>query len=94
MMWRSLDPWTGEIFFNGTPIKNLTLQNLRQNISILTQETTLFEGSLRDNLDMSNLKSDADIKLALEDVKFTHPDYKVNSLAMKISEDGGNISEG
>lgn len=94
MIWRALEPTTGEINFRGRPTQKFSLQELRQNISILTQETTLFQGNLRDNLDISNLKSDTDIVLALQSVKFAHPNYSQKGLNMSISEDGGNLSEG
>ena len=94
MIWGSLKASSGKIMLNNVDIDKIELQKLRRNISILTQETTLFEGTLRDNLDISALKKDIELVECLEDVSFSHPEYKSDGLEMKIGEDGGNLSEG
>jgi ATP-binding cassette subfamily B protein len=50
LMLRFYDPEAGRILLDGADIRRLTRQSLRENITILHQETLLFSGSVRDNI--------------------------------------------
>jgi ATP-binding cassette subfamily B protein len=43
-------PDSGEILYNGTPGKEIELDDLRNRIGFVTQDTQLFSGSIRENL--------------------------------------------
>lgn len=43
-------PASGEITYNGIPGKNIDLDNLRNQIGLVTQDTQLFSGTIRENL--------------------------------------------
>lgn len=43
-------PEKGEISYNGTPLNNLDLDHLRTGLGLVTQETHLFAGTIRENL--------------------------------------------
>ncbi len=47
---RLYDAQKGTVFFDGRDVKVLDLHYLRKNIGIVTQETYLFNGTIRDNL--------------------------------------------
>lgn len=47
---RFFDPQSGQILIDGTPIKNAQLPDLRNQIGLVTQETILFDMTLRDNI--------------------------------------------
>ncbi len=47
---RLYDVNSGEVFFNGVDVRELDLNYLRSNIGIVSQETYLFNGTIRDNL--------------------------------------------
>ena len=47
---RLWDPTEGRVTFDGTDVRDLTLHSLRDEIGIVTQETYLFNGTIRDNL--------------------------------------------
>lgn len=47
---RFYDPSKGRILIDGTDIKDLTLKSLRQQIGIVTQETILFNDTIRANI--------------------------------------------
>lgn len=47
---RFYDPTEGIIRIDGTDIRNVTLESLRRQIGIVLQETTLFTGTIRDNI--------------------------------------------
>ncbi len=47
---RFYDASEGRILIDGQDVRNVTLESLRQRIGIVLQETTLFSGSIRDNI--------------------------------------------
>ena len=47
---RLWDVTAGRVTFDGEDVRNWTLQSLREEIGVVTQETYLFNGSIRDNL--------------------------------------------
>ncbi len=47
---RLWDVSSGRVFFDGQDVRDLTLSSLRAEIGVVTQETYLFNGSIRDNL--------------------------------------------
>jgi ABC-type multidrug transport system fused ATPase/permease subunit len=58
---------SGEILIDGTPIREFGMQRLRQMIAVVTQESFLFNGSIRDNLLMGRPDaSDAEVMAAAE----------------------------
>ena len=47
---RFYDPSAGEVWIDGQDIRNFTLQSLREQISLVLQDSLLFNGSLRENI--------------------------------------------
>ena len=47
---RLWDVSSGRVTFDGTDVRDLTLHSLRNEVGVVTQETYLFNGSIRDNL--------------------------------------------
>lgn len=47
---RFYDPQQGEIFIDGIPIRDVTLASLRRQIGIVPQESTLFSGTIAQNI--------------------------------------------
>jgi len=54
LMTRFYDVTQGEILYKGKNIKEFSLSQLRKEISIVQQRSTLFSGSLRDNMKLRN----------------------------------------
>ncbi len=50
LIFRLYDPKSGCIEINGSDLRNLHLETLRQNVAIVTQDVQLFRASIRDNL--------------------------------------------
>ena len=50
MIPRFYDPTAGSVKVDGVDIRDLTLDSLRSQIGIVLQETTLFSGTIRDNI--------------------------------------------
>ena len=47
---RLWDPTGGRVTFDGTDVRDLTLHSLRDEVGVVTQETYLFNGTIRENL--------------------------------------------
>ena len=64
---RFYDVKSGKITFDGTDIRNLDLNSLRDKIAIVFQDNFLFDGTIRDNIMLGNEKaSDEDIKRSVK----------------------------
>src|SRR3989338_1141375 len=64
LLARFYDPQKGEILIDGIDIRDVTLKSLRGQIGIVTQETVLFNDSVRANISYGH--TDIDIKLIEE----------------------------
>jgi ATP-binding cassette, subfamily B, bacterial len=50
LLLRFYDPDTGDISLDGHDIRDLTLRSLRENVTVLLQETLVFDGTVRENI--------------------------------------------
>ncbi len=50
LLIRMIDPKSGQIIIGDTPIKNIKINSLRSQISIVTQETLLFDATVAENI--------------------------------------------
>ena len=94
-LWRILEAYSGSILIDGIDISTIGLSDLRERITIIPQESTLFENSLRFNLDPENRCSDLEIMELVNKAALTN--LIVNNeqgLDMKISRKGDNLSSG
>lgn len=69
LIWRYMYPAKGQILIDGTDISTVDLKALRSQIVIISQDTALYEGSLRDNLDPSG---------------FMYTDEQLNGILIKL----------
>ncbi|MFL2851918.1 MAG: ABC transporter ATP-binding protein [Candidatus Pelagibacter sp.] len=93
---RFYDPHNGNITIDGQSIYDSKLNSLRKNISLVSQETTLFDDSIKNNIAYANL--DASNKEIEEAAKFSFADEFINKLPKKyetlIGENGIRLSGG
>lgn len=65
---RFYDVKSGNIKIDGVDVRNLTLESLRDNISIVFQDNFLFSGTIRENIMLGNLKATEDeLREAIKD---------------------------
>lgn len=96
LLWRALDFYEGDILIDGKSIKDVDLKSLRSQVMIVTQETALIEGTLRENIDirLEDKSRDAEITSILEKLGFVNANYHKHGLDMQIDADGSNLSAG
>ena len=86
-------PTSGEIFLDGMPAADLSRQVIRENISCVLQNATIYSGTIRENVQMGRLDaSDGEILRALE---IAQADFaKELGLDHEIKQSGKNLSGG
>ena len=93
---RFYDCRSGNISIDNQSIYDVTLQSLRKNISLVSQETTLFDDSIKNNIKYANL--DATDEEVFEAAKLSHCDEFIDNLPERyetlIGEDGVRLSGG
>ena len=93
---RFYDPQEGDIKIDNQSIYNLKLDSLRKNISLVSQETTLFDDTIKNNIGYADL--DASQKDIEDAAKFSFADEFINKLPKKydtlIGENGIRLSGG
>lgn len=89
-------PWSGEIFYDGTPIDKIPRKVIASSISVVEQTPCFFEGSLRNNLAMWDSSiADEKIKEALADACVIDDiTARKGSLDCAVTEGGSNFSGG
>jgi ATP-binding cassette, subfamily B, bacterial MsbA len=62
LIQRFYSPWSGELRVDGHDLKSVALSSLRRNIAFVSQDTFLFTGTVRENLQVGRLEaSESDI---------------------------------
>lgn len=96
LLMRLHDPQSGSVKLDGIDVRDLTLECLRGSIALVSQNTTLFPGSVRDNIlygkpnaTEEEVMNSANIAEAMEFIR-TLPD----GWETEVGEDGHRLSGG
>ena len=103
---RIVEAESGQIQYGGHKTSTVKLSHLRENITVISQESVLFKGTLRSNLDPHQAHSSQELIAVLNDAGLqsliersikeasndTHK--QVKELSLQISEGGLNLSVG
>ena len=104
-LFRILEAKEGKIYIDDVDISQIGLRKLRSNITIIPQDPTLMEGTLKFNIDPLNKHTEQEIEEVMKEIGFWYicernleenqnkPDEE-KGLNMIITENGGNISIG
>lgn len=88
---------SGRILIDGVDIREATLDSLREQIAIVSQQVTLFNGSIRDNIAYGALSGSTDEEI-LRAAKAAHADEFIRRLPQgydtEVGEDGVLLSGG
>ena len=95
MLFRMMEASSGSIMVDGVDLRTLGLDDVRNAISIIPQEPTLFSGTIRFNLDPFNQYQDLEVWSALEKASLKEMmQIKGETLSMQVAEGGENFSVG
>lgn len=96
LLMRFYDVTDGSITVDGTDIRNVTRQSLRQNYGMVLQETWLKAGTVKENITMGNPNATDEEILAAAKSTHAHSFIKrlPNGYDTVLGEDGGTLSEG
>ena len=93
---RFYDKVSGDILIDGQSIYDVSLNSLRNNISLVNQDTTLFDDTIKNNIAYANL--DATDDEIIEAAKLSHCNEFIDKLPNKfdtiIGENGTRLSGG
>ncbi|XP_043692552.1 ABC transporter C family member 3-like isoform X5 [Telopea speciosissima] len=94
-LFRMLEPEVGQILIDGINISKTGLHDLRSRLSIIPQDPTMFEGTLRSNLDPLEEYTDEQIWEVLNKCQFgDEVKKKEGKLYSIVTENGENWSMG
>ncbi len=92
---RTYAPTRGKVFFDGRNVATYTTDELRARIKIVLQKTSLFKGSVRENLSLgAENATDEDLLAALEAAQASDFVEKKGGLDAEIEQGGKNLSGG
>ncbi len=93
---RFYDPQIGDIWVDGTNVRDVSLRSLRRQIGIVPQETTLFSGTIAENIAFGQL--DFDLNAVKEAAKIANAHQFISQLSdgydTWVGERGVNLSGG
>lgn len=89
-------PWNGELLLDGIPVKKIPKEIMSSSVSTVSQDITLFSGTIRDNLTMWNRNIlEEDIVRAAKDACIHDViTIKPGAYDFMLTEGGSNLSGG
>ena len=92
---RLFDPTTGRVLIDGQDIGRVTLASLRQHIALVSQDATLFDASIAENVAMGLPATDeAAIRSALSAAACDFVDRLADGMATQVGPRGSRLSGG
>lgn len=93
-LFRMSDCTRGTISIDGVNLRSIGLDDSRNCLSVITQNPTLFTGSLRYNLDPFNEKTNEELWQVLKNVQMSQTISKIGGLNFFVKDYGSNLSCG
>ncbi|CAM6127210.1 unnamed protein product [Calypogeia fissa] len=81
LLLRLYDPIYGNIIIDGQDIRSLSLKSLRKQVAIVPQETTLFTGTVAENIAYGQLSAEVDINAVKRAAQLANADEFIQKLS-------------
>ncbi len=96
LMLKILQPTSGNIYINNTPLSKISSTSLRKDITYIPQESVLFDRSVYDNISCADSNTNLqEVKRVSRLAKAHHfIESKPNSYSYKVGVKGSNLSGG
>ncbi len=96
LLLKFYDNYDGEIYINNVNIKNISINELRNNIGIVPQNTWIFNGTIRENILFGNEEATKEqiIEAARKAQIHEFIESLPNKYETKIDEESTNLSQG
>ena len=90
------EPWSGEVLFDGQPRKEIPREVLTASVSMIDQQITLFDATVRENLTLWNPQTPDEHLIAAAQDASIHEEIIARPLGYdsKVEEGGRNFSGG
>ncbi|XP_008659190.1 ABC transporter C family member 13 isoform X2 [Zea mays] len=93
-LFRLVPIWNGRILVDGIDLAKVAVRELRGHFAVVPQSPFLFDGSLRENLDPFNTKTDLRIWEVLENCHMKGQVESIGGLDIHVKESGASFSVG
>lgn len=93
-LFRIIEPTGGSIEVDNLNIESLGILDLRSNLSIIPQDSQIFVGTVRQNIDPFDRYSDEQVWQVLEHSHLKSFVESIGGLGAQVSEGGSNMSAG
>ena len=96
LLWRALDIEEGQILIDGSDIELFDLKEYRSQLTVISQKTNLFEGTIAENISHKTLSSyeETEIMDHLDDLGFDQNKLRGEGLEFWVTANGDNLSLG
>jgi ABC-type multidrug transport system fused ATPase/permease subunit len=96
LLYRLYDPEKGAVFVDGHDLTKVSVRSLRKQVGVVSQETVLFEGTVRDNVAYGKpTATDAEVQAALDRARATEfVSQMPGGIKASIAERGTSLSGG
>lgn len=71
LIMRFFDPTEGRVLIDGYDVKQVTFDSLRNTVTMMPQDSTLFSGTIRENLKYGKAVSDEEMEEKIKELKLT-----------------------
>ena len=96
LLWRGMAPYKGSIKIDGQDISKIDLKIFRDQMTVISQATNLFEGTIASNISAKPMTDDelANTEALLKSLKFPAKKLAVPNLMFHLETEASNLSEG